>query len=76
MGNGSVNTLKLAICFQFQVQPLSSINFDDYITLHNLNMPLTYIVTLYHKIMKLRTRDVVIVSLYTDDIYPAHMHKG
>ena len=37
-----------------------------YITLHNLRMLLTYIVTLYHNIyvMKLYTRDVVIVSYY------------
>ena len=37
--------------------------FDDYITLHNLSMPLTYIVTLYHNTVTLYTRDVVIVSL-------------
>ena len=42
--HGSVNTLKFVSCFQFQVMPA----FDDYITLHNLSMPLTYIATLYH----------------------------
>ena len=38
--------------------------FDDYVTLHNLSMPLTYIVTL--TIYNGATRDVVIVSLYVD----------
>ena len=37
--------------------------FDNYVTLHNLSMLLTYIVTLYYYYtMKLYTRDVVIVS--------------
>ena len=27
--------------------------FDDYVVLHNLRMPLTHIVTLYHNTMKL-----------------------
>ena len=52
--NGSINISKFVVkfCFQFQVMPLKA--FDDYITLHNLSMLLTYIVT--------ATRDVVIVS--------------
>ena len=43
-----VNTLKFVIkfCFQFQLTPLYSINFDDYVTLHNLSMLLTF----YHNI--------------------------
>ena len=52
MGNGSVNIQKFVTSFHFQ-------EFDDYVTLHNLSMLLTYIVTLYHNIA---TRDVVILS--------------
>ena len=36
--------------------------FDDYITLLNLRMPLTYIVTLYH--IQEATRDVVIGNMF------------
>ena len=39
--------------------------FDDYVTLHNLSMLLTYIVTLYHD----ATRDVVSYILHAHNIY-------
>ena len=45
MENGSVSNLKFVNCFHFHLKA-----FDDYITLHNLSMLLTYIVTLYHNI--------------------------
>ena len=50
MENSSINTLGFVICFHFPVQ---SINFDDYIMLHNSSMLLTY---------NKATRDVAIVS--------------
>jgi hypothetical protein len=60
MENYSINTLKFIMFFIFmQVMPKA---FDDYVTLHNLSMLLTYIVTLYHNTMELYTRDVVVVS--------------
>ena len=50
MENGSVNTLKFVVCLKlyFQVIPLQSINFDDYVMLHNSRMLFTYVVTFYH----------------------------
>ena len=46
----SVNTLNLVISFIFKLYHFKA--FDDYITLHNLSMPLTYTVTigLFHLI--------------------------
>jgi hypothetical protein len=46
MENGSVNILKFVIVFIFKLCHIKA--FDDYVTLHNLSMLLTYIVTLYH----------------------------
>ena len=45
MENGSVN---IFICHVFNFKLCHFKAFDDYIILHNLSMPLTYIVTLYH----------------------------
>ena len=52
MENHSRNILKFVICFHFQVMPLY-----DYVTLHNLRVPLTYIVTHNEA-----TRDVVMIG--------------
>ena len=38
--------LKFANCFLFKLCHFKA--FDDYVTLHNLSMLLTYVVTLYH----------------------------
>ena len=43
MENDSIKKLKFVICFHFHFKA-----FDDYVTLHNLGMLLTCIVTLYH----------------------------
>jgi hypothetical protein len=45
MENGSI--FNFVICFHFQVICHIKV-FDDYVTLHNLSMLLTYTVTLYH----------------------------
>ena len=59
--NDSRNILKFVI-FKFNLCHFKA--FDDYVTLHNLRMLLTYIVTLYHVIhaLKLYTGNVVIIS--------------
>ena len=61
-----MNSLKFVICFHFQVIPLQSINFDDYITLHNYLKYATYIHSdpLPHT-MKLLGDVVIINNMYT-----------
>ena len=50
--NMSINILKCVINFVFVFKLICHFKaFDDYVTLHNLSMSLTYIVTLYHIIL-------------------------
>ena len=44
---GSINILK---CFHFHFKAFDN-NYYDIVTLHNLSMPLTYMVILYHNTM-------------------------
>ena len=54
-----VNMESLSSVFIFKLCHFKA--FDDYITLHNLSMLLTYIVTFYHN-EATSYRDVVIIS--------------
>ena len=45
MENGSLEYSKVCYLFSFSSYFKA---LDDYVILHNLSMPLTYIVTLYH----------------------------
>ena len=66
MKSDSRNILKFCHRLSFSSYATLKHYFDQCITLHNLRMLLTYIVTLYHiHLLKLCTRDVVTVHIVT-----------